>query len=90
MRFYHRILPTMTAGHFGGHDYSAYAHYNEWFRGGGRPYIERTLAQEDLFEDFLSPTAVRAVVANHMSGKTNDYSQICVLLTLALWRKTVW
>jgi hypothetical protein len=90
MRFYHRILPTMTAGHFGGHDYSAYAHYNEWFRGGGRPYIERTLAQEDLFEDFLSPTAVRAVVANHMSGKTNDYSQICVLLTLALWRKTFW
>jgi hypothetical protein len=90
MRFYHHVLPAATFGRLGGHDYSAYAHYNEWFRHGGRSFFERTMAQEELFEEFLDPTAVRTVVANHMSGKTNDYSQLCILLTLVLWRKTFW
>jgi hypothetical protein len=61
-------------------------HYDEWLRSGSRPFVEETIARSELYEDVLNVDAVRAVVANHMAGKVNNYSKVALLFTFALWR----
>jgi len=62
----------------------------DWPRTGSHRFVTDTLREEALLEDFLCMDAVRKVVADHMAGKINDYSKVCILLTLALWRKHIW
>lgn len=68
------------------HDTKAYVHYDEWVRAGSRRFIEDALRPEYL-EDLLDVDAVRALVADHMEGRANQYGKVCALATFALWRK---
>jgi asparagine synthase (glutamine-hydrolysing) len=86
-RFYHKILPKLALGQFGDHDYSATVHYNDWIRAGSRSFVEDTVLRGGYLEGLLNMDAVRKTIADHMSARTNAYSQVCALLSLALWRK---
>jgi asparagine synthetase B (glutamine-hydrolysing) len=68
------------------HDSKAYVHYDEWVRAGSRRFIEDALRPEYL-EDLLDVNAVRALVADHMEGRANQYGKVCALATFALWRR---
>jgi len=87
MRFYCKILPKLTGGHFGDYNYGAVVQYDQWLRTAMREWVTATLSREALLEDLVNMDTVRSVVANHMEGKTNDYSKLCILLNLAMWRE---
>jgi hypothetical protein len=69
------------------HDRKAYVHYDEWVRAGSRRFIEDALRPEYL-DDLFDVDAVRALVADHMEGRSDQYGKVCALATFALWRRT--
>jgi Asparagine synthase/Glutamine amidotransferase domain len=68
------------------HDHKAYVHYDEWVRAGSRRFIEDALRPEYL-DDLFDVDAVRALVADHMEGRSDQYGKVCALATFALWRR---
>jgi len=87
MRLHYSILPKLTGGRLGGHSYGRYVHYDEWLRIGARAFVAETLGEPAALEGLVNVDTAKRVVADHMSGRTNDYSRVCLLLTLALWRR---
>jgi asparagine synthase (glutamine-hydrolysing) len=60
----------------------------EWLRGELRPMLEATvLSDRALGRDYLQPSAVRRLVADHLSGQADHAKQLWALLTLERWHQ---
>ncbi|MBI3117063.1 MAG: hypothetical protein HYZ00_00140 [Candidatus Hydrogenedentes bacterium] len=86
-RFYHKLLPKLSGGRLGNHDYMRYVHYNEWLRTGSRDFVEQVMRQTEYLEDLVNVDVAQRWVDDHMSGRIKDYSKVCTLVTLSLWRQ---
>lgn len=57
----------------------------DWFRGELRPLVEDTLLATPRLARWLRLDAVRALFAEHLSGRSDHGHQLWTLLTLELW-----
>ncbi len=57
-----------------------------WMRGPLRDFLhEQLLSQEFLSYGMVSPDFLRHIIAEHESGRRNNYHVLWMLLMLALW-----
>ena len=70
-----------------GDDPSHAIFYNDWLRNAARTYVTGLLTRGDLLGDYFEMRAVRRLLDEHMTGRTDAYRPIGALLTFAEWRK---
>jgi asparagine synthase (glutamine-hydrolysing) len=57
----------------------------EWFRGELKPLVESLLLDRPRVARWLRPDALKALFAEHLSGRSDRGHQLWTLLTLELW-----
>jgi hypothetical protein len=60
--------------------------HNQWLRTAARPYVTGLLTSE-LLGEFCDMRAVRHLLNDHMTGRSNAYRLLGALVTFAEWRK---
>jgi len=59
---------------------------DDWFRGGARGFLQRTLSPERVERrGVFSPEAVSDLVGRHLAGRTNAANRLYALLAFEIW-----
>lgn len=85
--FHYRMLPTLSMGLIPHVHYGVWIQYDRWLREASEAYVRALLLDGSYLDDILEMDVVRNWIEDHMSGRENYYGQLCILMTLALWRK---
>ncbi|MBE9572974.1 MAG: hypothetical protein IMF11_20305, partial [Proteobacteria bacterium] len=56
-------------------------------RGGSRDFVAKHVKDNPFLSEYFNMDKVHQMLAEHMSGKRNEYGKITALLTLSLWHK---
>ncbi|MBI3118270.1 MAG: hypothetical protein HYZ00_06275 [Candidatus Hydrogenedentes bacterium] len=86
-RFYHRILPGLSGGRYGGRNLEKGMFYTEWQRTGSRRFILEMIAKTELYEDVIEVDEAQRRISSHLEGRTTDDQLVHVLLAFILWRE---
>ena len=56
-------------------------------RTGSREFVFRHIKNDPFLSEFFNMDEIRRMLADHLSGRSNEYGKITALLTLSLWHK---
>ena len=87
--FDRHLLPKLTGGKWGGHDYGSFVHCADWFRSSNRDFIEKTLIDNPILEDHFQMDALNLMVESFLDNTSDRdlmYS-IAALMSYALFRE---
>ncbi len=87
--FHRHVLPKLTGGLLGGHNYATYVHCAEWFRKANRSFIERTLVNSPYLETHFRMETVNRLVQDFLEerGGRDLMEPIAALMSFVLFRQ---
>lgn len=87
--FQRNVLPRLTGNLWHPHNYAAFVHCDEWFSGASRNFIEKTLTQNPLLENYFQMEPLKQIVREYLDQDKKEYSYLGIasLISFALFQE---
>lgn len=82
-----KAIPAATFGRVKWRNRGTYVHYAHWLQTSCRAYVEKTLSEGDYLSDYFDMDYLRAMCADVLEGRSNDYGKVYNLVSFVLFRK---
>lgn len=86
-RIRNRLSPDTEAGLLDGDRSTWTVPLNGSIRSGSRTFVEEVFGASEYYDDIFDVKAVKQLLADHNSGRINDFKAVGSILTFALWRR---